>query len=110
MHRQFFQKQKPCYISENICFVHGGFDRYSDFLSQSEKKYYWDRRLWTEALSHKNEENKEDNFEMATQFKTIFIGHTSTLNWANDLPITALNLINMDTGAGSNGKLTIIEY
>lgn len=46
---------------------------------------------------------------MVTQFKTIFIGHTNTLNWETDQPMTALNVINMDTGAGSNGKLTIMN-
>ncbi len=110
LHRHFFQNQKLYYISdENICFVHGGFDRYKDFFSQTEKNYCWDRQLWTEALSHQNDGNKEDTFEMVTQFKTIFIGHTNTLNYGTDQPMAALNVINMDTGAGSYGKLTIMN-
>jgi len=110
LHRQFFQNQKNYYIlDQNICFVHGGFDRYKDFFCQTEKNYCWDRQLWTEALSHQNEGNTQETFEIVTQFRTIFIGHTSTLNWGTDQPMTALNIINTDTGAGSNGKLTIMD-
>lgn len=110
LHRQFFQNQKNYYIlDQNICCVHGGFDRYKDFYCQTEKNYYWDRQLWNEALSHQNEGNTQETFEMVTQFKTIFIGHTSTLNWGTDQPMNALNIINIDTGAGSNGKLTIMD-
>ncbi|OPC72643.1 phosphoesterase [Elizabethkingia miricola] len=109
LHRQFFQKQKLFYILENICFVHGGFDRYLDFHEQSEKNYYWDRRLWTEALSHADEGKKVDTFEMVTHFESIYIGHTSTLNWDTVQPMKALNITNLDTGAGSNGKLTMLN-
>ena len=108
-HRQFFQNQKLYYISDNnVCFVHAGFDRYLDFNSQSESKYYWDRLLWSEALSHENNGIK-DTFEMITQFKEIYIGHTSTLNFGSDQPMKALNISNLDTGAGSNGRLTIMD-
>ncbi len=109
-HRQFFQNQKLFHILEtDICFVHGGFDRYVDFFMQTEKNYCWDRQLWTEALSNKNEGNPADNFEMVTQFKSIYVGHTSTLHWGTDQPMSALNITNIDTGAGSNGKLTIMD-
>ncbi|EFK36145.1 MULTISPECIES: metallophosphoesterase [Chryseobacterium] len=108
LHRQFFRDQKPYYIlDDNICFVHGGFDRYLDFFEQPEKNYYWDRRLWTEALSHVDEGKRMDTFEIVTHFESIYVGHTSTLNWGKSQPMEALNITNMDTGAGSNGKLTI---
>lgn len=53
--------------------------------------------------------NLASTFEMVTQFKHIFIGHSSTLNWNTDQPMTAINITNLDTGAGSTGKLTIMD-
>lgn len=108
-HRQFFQNQKLYHIIDNnTCFVHAGFDRYLDFYDQSEKNYYWDRLLWTEALNHEIN-NLKDTFEMVTQFNEIYLGHTSTLNFGSDQPMKALNILNLDTGAGSTGRLTIMD-
>jgi len=108
-HRQFFQNQRLFFIVDDACFVHAGFDRYLDFFSQTEKKYCWDRQLWTEALSHKMSGKPDNTFEIVNQFNSIYIGHTSTLNWETDQPMKALNIINLDTGAGSTGKLTIMD-
>lgn len=109
-HRQFFQNQKLFHILHtDICFVHGGFERYEDFFEQTEKKYCWDRRLWSEALSYDEQGRDFNAFEMVTLFQHIYIGHTSTLHWDTDLPMTALHITNMDTGAGSVGKLTIMD-
>ena len=46
---------------------------------------------------------------MVTQFKKIYIGHTSTVMWKIDQPIAAANVINMDTGAGWGGRLSMID-
>lgn len=109
LHRQFFQQQKLYHIMDNICFIHAGFDRYVDFFDQREKNFYWNRQLWTEALSHQNNADANSSFEMVTRFNHIYIGHTSTLNWNTDLPMSALNITNLDTGAGSVGRLTMMD-
>ncbi len=110
-HRQFFRNQKLFYLTEDQhCFVHGGFDRHTDFRKQKERSYYWDRTLWTDALNCLENERCENNFNMVTPFKKIYIGHTPTTNLGIDKPMTAFNIINLDTGAGgSSGKLTIMD-
>ena len=91
-------------------FVHGGIDRnhYIDYLTfANPQDFYWNRKLWDEALSHKQNDRK---FRMAEDFKRVFIGHSATLKWDTDKPMLAANLIwNVDTGAGWKGKLTFMD-
>lgn len=109
-HRAFFQGQRFYYIDENnVCYVHGGFDRWREFKQQRPEIYYWDRQLWTGAFKWEVSGKDASQFRMATRFKDIFIGHTSTLQWRRDRPIRAANVYNLDTGAGSAGRLTIME-
>ncbi len=109
-HRQFFQNQKLYHVDkQNRCFVHGGFNREIAFDQQAFSMYYWDRDLWSDAIVHENEGGTMKDFKMVTTFEEIFIGHTSTTNWGSDRPITALNITNLDTGAGHTGKLTIMD-
>jgi serine/threonine protein phosphatase 1 len=112
-HREFFRAQKLYYIDEqNNCFVHAGFDRRRPFTGQELEQYIWDRELWNEALTwmvNKKIHHDDSDFEMVTQFNSIFIGHTPTLNWKFDKPMKAANIYNLDTGAGHFGRLTIME-
>jgi serine/threonine protein phosphatase 1 len=112
-HRQFFQQQHLYYIDEtNNCFVHAGFNRHLPFKGQAAYLYYWDRDLWTEALSYesfKRGKGESGKFEIVTPFDNIFIGHTSTTHWGKDKPMKAANIYNIDTGAGHDGKLTVME-
>ena len=48
-------------------------------------------------------------FKMKDNFNKVFIGHTSTLNWGKTEPMFAANVVNIDTGAGFNGKVTIMD-
>jgi len=112
-HQHFFLHQCLYYIdNDNNCFVHAGFDRHTDFKEQQPFVYFWDRSLWSEALSFNataRGEIKKVKFQMATEFKNIFIGHTPTLNWMTDKPMQAANIYDIDTGAGHTGKLTIMN-
>jgi serine/threonine protein phosphatase 1 len=112
-HQLFFRHQCLYYIDDqNNCFVHGGFNRQESFKGQSVEMYMWDRKLWSSALSFKvptRNPAKKAAFKMATPFKEVFIGHTSTTNWKTDRPMQAANIWNMDTGAGHDGRLTIMD-
>jgi serine/threonine protein phosphatase 1 len=110
-HRHFFESQKPFYIDkENNCFVHGGFDRFLPFDKQDPWNYYWDRGLWEDALTHEILSKKDpEPFYNLSKFHEIFIGHTPTLNWNTQKPMRAINILNVDTGAGHGGKLTIMN-
>jgi len=126
-HWKFFMYQNLYYKddSRNYFFVHGGFDRWksvSENKSDHPSIFYWDRDLWKQAMSC------GENAKLVTidNFDTIFIGHTPTVNWRSKEKITENGIIipkgkpntfpmfnggvwNIDTGAGWNGKLTIMN-
>lgn len=120
-HEKFFRTQLPYYIDDqNRCFVHGGFNRHftmKENQASCEYMFWWDRDLWASALSYKAmdkglvylSEPKELKFKIKDDFKEIFIGHTTTINWKTTEPMKAANIWNLDTGAGFKGKLTIIN-
>ena len=91
------------------CFVHGGFNR-EYTIEENARKYkhvlYWDRSLWSKALSVKDSGMKlitDDDFE------EIFIGHTSTNYWGSMEPMYSGGVWNLDTGAGWHGKVTLMD-
>jgi serine/threonine protein phosphatase 1 len=112
-HQRFFRGQHLYYIDDDDnCFVHAGFHRHQAFKGQYAENYYWDRDLWTQAMSweaHNKRQKQKGRFQMITPFREIFIGHTSTINWATDKPMQAANIHNIDTGAGHAGRLTIMD-
>jgi len=111
-HREFFRQQVLYYIDEeNNCYVHAGFNRHQSFYSQREETFYWDRSLFIDAIEYENIKKKmpDIRFDVVSPFNKIYIGHTSTIVWKIDTPIVAANVINMDTGAGWGGRLSIME-
>lgn len=114
-HHNFFNSMIPYHIENNIMFVHGGFNRHFHVNEQNTQFFMWDRDLWYAALSYQSllDQLKEDNigdkrFKMKDNFDKVFIGHTSTMNWkVRDKPMKAANIINLDQGAGFNGRLTL---
>lgn len=107
-HIEFFSKQVLYYIDWNMrIYTHGGFNR-KDFANNLKRTnpsdFYWNRTLWNQALSCKSGKLiTEDNFN------EIFIGHTATTSWGTDKPMNSGGVWNLDTGAGFQGKLTIMD-
>ncbi|MBN8856134.1 MAG: metallophosphoesterase [Sphingobacteriales bacterium] len=112
-HRDFFSKIQPYFIDDDgRCFVHAGFNRFFRFMDQHPSTYYWDRELWAAAWEWQRSSRlypHEPPFKIKTQFKEIYLGHTSTTNWNVTVPMQGVNVFNLDTGAGGRGKLTIME-
>lgn len=120
-HEKFFKSLVNYYKDDNNnIFVHGGFNRHFLLKEQTVPYiYYWDRDLWMQSLSVNNLIKQEKDlldlnqriikFNIKEPCKEIFIGHTSTVNWKTDKPMNAANVWNLDTGAGFNGKLTIMD-
>lgn len=106
-HKDFFKNQALYYIDKkNRCFLHAGFKRDLAFDGQRMEEYFWNRDLWGDALKYSSDSELEKEFRITTNFKEIYIGHTRTLK---DKPLTLFNITNIDTGAGGNGKLTIMD-
>jgi len=101
-HQTIFNRMIPYYVDEkNRLFVHGGFDVNTPIEKQNEYTLFWDRELIT--LSKMN---------IVTPYKNVFIGHTSTqyVVKGSTEPIQYPNgVIMLDTGAGWDGKLTLME-
>lgn len=117
-HLKFFRNQHLYYVDDqNRCFVHGGFNRHFSIKEQYDPMiFYWDRDLWMSALSFKAmgrglvmNDPEIIKFKTKDNFKEIFIGHTTTLNWNTTEPMQAANIWNLDTGGGFKGKLTIMD-
>lgn len=105
-HIDFFNNQLLWYIDEqDRFFVHGGFNREESIYTQPDSDFYWDRDLWRKAMSC----SKDQKLNTIEGFKEVFIGHTTTLEHGVDTPITSGGITNLDTGAGFNGKLTIMN-
>lgn len=107
-HWRFFKSQQLYYVDEhNRCFVHGGFNRKQPIREQKNYPYflYWDRTLWEQALCCAN--NKK--LKTKDGFTNIFIGHTTCSRIDNMRPVYKGGVWNLDTGAGWEGKLTIMD-
>lgn len=112
IHRDFLNSAVNYFIHDNNCFVHGGFNRHLPINRQQfDYIYYWDRDLWSQALSYGTITDPLEplKFKMKDNFNKVFIGHTTTLNWGKTEPMKAANIINCDTGAGFKGKVTIMN-
>lgn len=109
-HRKFFEDQLMYHIdTTGRLFIHGGFNRHTGLEMTMPLLYFWDRDLWSEALSWESMVDRTHPFKIKGAYPTIFIGHTTTMNWGKDVPMRAANIWNLDTGAGFKGKLTIMD-
>lgn len=114
-HRKFLKDCVNWYIdSKNRLFIHAGWDHRKDFFLgatepasvmtiQPSMECHWDRKLLKGVKSGHFSGN---GFKATEQFKEVFIGHTYTESF---LPENYCNLWNLDTGAGGDGKLTIMN-
>lgn len=106
-HREFFNSQRLFYIDDRQrCFLHAGFDRHLPFHGQPSANYYWDRSLWEQA---RQQSLGNASFSTHTSFSEIYIGHTPTTKQGTDQPLQAFHIFNLDTGAGHDGRLTIMD-
>lgn len=119
-HKKFLREQLPYYIDKDLnIFIHGGFNRHKLLADNEPGIFWWDRDLWHCALSYESMQRGLEYKDPSTgnratlkikePCKEIFIGHTPTVMWGKGVPMKAANVINLDTGAGMYGKLTIMN-
>lgn len=133
--KEFFSKQHNYYVDDqNRGFVHGGFVSKEGLGHDVYKSnYYWDRDMWALATMLHFHNDNGISFEALRKtrrfdrHKEIYIGHTTTGNWnvkphyleyhdpnqkpngKITVPMNRCNVWNLDTGAGYEGKLTIMD-
>lgn len=116
-HKEFWNNQIDYYIDDdNRLFIHGGWYYLMGFPRGAEapvgirnaKECHWDRSLFESAKSafHLGKNGKDVRFKALEEFKEVYIGHTAV---HSQKPANFFNLWNLDTGAGWNGVLTIMD-
>ena len=102
-HQQYFRDCHHYHLDDkNRCFVHGGFLPDIHIEEQHWEVLLWDRSLWNEA--------KRIPIDVTlTQFDRVFLGHTSTVFEFGDQPVRGAEVWNLDTGAGWDGRLTVMN-
>lgn len=109
---QFFDQLRRYHIEDNKLFVHAGFNPKSGFKKTLEKDpnaLFWNRSLYEKAYKiEKHEQNNaNDGTHYFDDFDKIYIGHTPTNNYGFKRPIKLCNVINLDQGCKTSGRLTI---
>ena len=114
-HKDFFYHQRLYFVDEsNNLFVHAGIRRQVLLCDQFSSTLLWDRELYEDAIIASRTKTK---LRFIQQFANVFIGHTNTLRHNRNVlrqddhyaPVFADRVINIDTGSGFSGKLTIME-
>lgn len=118
-HIEFFNNQIYYYKdNQNRLFIHGGFNRHEKLENHESFIFWWDRDLWSQALSYESMSKVDlpghvpgwkPKFKMVENFSEVFIGHTSTQFWGSNVPMKAANIWNLDTGGGWHGYITIMD-
>ena len=91
---------------ESKLFVHAGFDPRKSMPQQGMETLVWDRDLISDAW--KKYLRGEVDYQY-TEFKEIYLGHTTTEMFHSIKPMKLCNIWALDTGAGWSGKLTIMD-
>lgn len=112
-HLEFFQRMRNYHVdADNNLFIHAGFSSmHGPDQEVYSSNYSWDRTLWEMALTMDKRIQKDSKLypKRLKLFREIFIGHTPTINYDIDVPINAVNVWNVDTGAAFYGKLTVMD-
>lgn len=99
-HKALLKKAKYYYVDEqNRLYVHGGYNPKISIVDQDIEILTWDRGLIKYAQTNP-----------ILNYNNVFVGHTTTQLFNNSTkPQFLNNLVMCDTGAGWNGKLTMID-
>ena len=112
-HLVFFENLKDYHLdSENNLFVHAGYTNSKGVQFEYFKRmFFWDRTLWEMVLALDETILIEDLCypSRLKNYNQIFVGHNATTKYGFDKPFHKQNFWNLDTGAGYDGRLTILE-
>jgi len=110
-HLNFLDHCRYSYTDEkNRIFCHGGFPKdTTDILDVDRHIITWDRSLVKNAITKKQYSTDKTRTKYVEAFEEVWVGHTTTQGWKTFQPIIAFNIYLLDTGAGWDGKLTLMD-
>lgn len=113
LHLAFFEHMPYYFIDDkNRLFVHAGFTSNQGPIKEPDiSNLNRDRTLWDLAVSmHLHKKPGSFFFPKKLKlFKEIYIGHTPTLYYDEDVPMQSCNVWDIDTGAAFIGKLSVMD-
>jgi serine/threonine protein phosphatase 1 len=112
-HILFFERMRPYHEDEHRrLFIHAGFSSlHGPAKEHFPSNYFWDRTLWEMALIADNRISTKSLFypKRLMLYDEIYIGHTPTTNYGEDMPMHRCNVWNIDTGAAFDGRITVMD-
>lgn len=112
-HLAFFKSIVMYHIdNKNRLFIHAGFTSMHGVEKEVyEETLYFDRTLWEMALTMDKNINVDSSLypNRLKLYTEIYIGHTPTTRFDSIIPMQAVNIWNIDTGAAFKGKLSAID-
>ncbi|MBL6447541.1 metallophosphoesterase [Fulvivirga sp. 29W222] len=103
-HVNLLQNARYYYLNKNKLFVHAGIDPEVPLEVQGPSTFLWDRSLYRTAMARRINGDQKN----ITPYDEVFIGHTPIHKY-NDRPIKSCEVWLMDTGAGWDGTLTLMN-
>lgn len=112
-HTIFLEQMKMYHIdAQNRLFIHAGFtSTHGPAYERFEPSLYWDRSFWELALAV-DPRIPKDSLRYPKRlalFHEVYIGHTPSVNYGEDMPMIAANVHNIDTGAAFMGKISAMN-
>ncbi|UII28470.1 metallophosphoesterase [Fulvivirga maritima] len=104
-HYNLLKKAFLYYLEDNKLFVHAGIEPGIPLEAQGSNIFLWDRSLFKIAF----DAYQNNNEQQLSAFEEIYIGHTPIHNYDLFHPIKACEVWCMDTGAGWNGVLSLMD-
>ncbi|UII22068.1 metallophosphoesterase [Fulvivirga ligni] len=104
-HYNFLKKAFLYYLEDNTLFVHAGIETGIPLEAQGSNIFMWDRSLFKTAYESYL---KNDNTQLSV-YDEIYIGHTPIHNYQHLKPLKACEVWFMDTGAGWDGVLSLMN-
>ncbi|WGD33556.1 metallophosphoesterase family protein [Olleya sp. YS] len=113
IHLKFFKDMKLYHIDKkDRLFIHAGFTSMHGVEKEVHtENFYFDRTLWEMAITmdKRIEKHSELYPNRLKHYHEIYIGHTPTIRFNSEVPLKAINVWNVDTGAAFSGKLSAID-
>ncbi|TND02591.1 MAG: serine/threonine protein phosphatase [Bacteroidetes bacterium] len=108
-HRDFFVNQVDYHVDEkNRLFVHAGYNLQQPIVTHERQQLNLARSYWN--YLKKATVDPAYLVEDRNGFTEVFIGHTQTIReFKHDQPVQLLNCWNVDQGAKTLGRLTMMD-
>jgi serine/threonine protein phosphatase 1 len=102
---ELVRKSKLYHLENNTLYVHAGIVPGVELDRQYADVFLWDRSLFNTVI--RNYINNID--QKLFDYDNVFIGHTPLLQYGILKPVNCCGVWMMDTGAGWNGVLTMMD-